>query len=403
MPSIQIAPRLFFILIFIAGFVFSGCSSMPWNQKTEDELALEQEFDKETTGQLEGSSADTKDESQFFDEQDKQPGQQEQGALTEEEKQFFGEDTTTQEITGQPSVEKGQAEEAQDSDLENFFGEEAPKQEERLGQIQDEASELTETGKAVMEEAPGTATMDSEEMAQGFDSIDQKTGVEEMKVDIQILQSQQEALIQRVKELQTVIQDMEPRLTAIQGRLETNLGVAAGQTQSLAPEIESLKQNINKLSDEISSLKGSGSMKQAKLAPRKSRKPTKKTTAYKTPSEYNKALKAYRDGSYDESIMLFQEYRLKNPPEDLKDNVIFWLGNNYYQLGRYDEAMSHFEMVLNQYPTGNKVHDSRFMMGVTLQKMGDTGRALDVLEKALQANPPSDVRKKIEAQLMEIQ
>ena len=42
------------------------------------------------------------------------------------------------------------------------------------------------------------------------------------------------------------------------------------------------------------------------------------------------------------------------------------------------------------------------MMGVTLQKMGDTGRALDVLEKALQANPPSEVRKKIEAQLMEI-
>lgn len=413
MPSRQTAPRLVFILIVSAVFL-TGCQSMPWDKKSEDELALEQEFEKQNADEQENASANSKEEDSFFGEQSEKQGQTQQtDTLTEEEKQFFGEDTATEEIGGQQPVETPQTEVAQNPDLENFSGETqssdpnelTPEQERELQKILGETKEPEEepktTGPAVMGETTDTGTMETGDKT-GFDSIDQKTGVEEMKVDIQILQSQQEALIQRVKELQTVIQDMEPRLTATQERLETNLSMAAEQTQSLAPEIESLKMNINQLSEEIAALKGSGGVQQAKLTPRKGGKKGKKTTAYKTPPEYNQALNAYRSGSYDESIMLFQEYRLENPPDDLKDNVIFWLGNNYYQLGRYDEAMSHFEMVLNQYPHGNKVHDSRFMMGVTLQKMGDTGRALDVLEKALQANPPSEVRKKIEAQLKEI-
>lgn len=402
MPSIQTAPRLFFALVIAAGFLFSGCSSMPWNKKTEDELALEQEFEQGVSGQVEGASSGSKEESSFFGESGpKQTGTQ-KDALTEEEKQFFGEDTATQEISGQQPVENSQNELAKNPDFENFFGEDASDPDENPAPMQSGTTETSPTGPAVMGQTQTSGPNSPQGTTHGFDSIDQKSDVEEMKVDIQILQSQQEALIQRVKELQAVIQDMEPRLMATQERLENNLSMAAGQTESLIPEIESLKQNINKLSEEITALKDSGGIQQAKLAPRKNRKATAKATAYKTPEEYNKALDAYRKGNYDESIMLFQEYRLKNPPENLKDNVIFWLGNNYYQLGRYDEALSHFEMVLNQYPHGNKVHDSRFMMGVTLQKMGDTGRALDVLEKALQANPPSDVRKKIEAQLREI-
>ena len=42
------------------------------------------------------------------------------------------------------------------------------------------------------------------------------------------------------------------------------------------------------------------------------------------------------------------------------------------------------------------------MLGVSYQKKGDTGRALDALEVALKSNPPSEVRQKIEKHLMEI-
>lgn len=397
MPNTLSTPRLVGLLALTAAIFLSGCQSMPWNQKTEDELALEQEFEQDLGGALQDSSTSTQKEDPLFSDADNQSG------LSKEEQDFFGESADTQEVSGQTPVESPKTEAASNEGFGNFFGDDPtqPNEDNLEGYLEDK-DEALGTEKTVVAESPGTEAPATGTGNQGFDSIDQKTDMEEMKVDIQILQSQQEALIQRVKELQTVIQDMEPRLTATQERLETNLNMAAQQTVSLAPAIETLKQQINGLATEIQSLKDAGPMTQAKMTPRKGPSTMKKTTAHKIPQEYTQALNAYRSGKYDESIMLFQEYRLKNPPADLQDNILFWLGNNYYQLGRYDEAISHFEMVLDQYPQGNKVHDSRFMMGVTLHKMGDTGRALDTLEKALQMNPPTEVRDKIERHLMEI-
>ena len=53
--------------------------------------------------------------------------------------------------------------------------------------------------------------------------------------------------------------------------------------------------------------------------------------------------------------------------------------------------------------SGNKVHDSRYMIGVSYSKMGETSRAIEVLEAALKSNPPNEVRTKITTQLKNIQ
>ncbi len=239
----------------------------------------------------------------------------------------------------------------------------------------------------------------SEEGTGGFASVDQNTDQKELKTDIETLQSQQEALITRVRELQEIVQSMEPRITATQDRLESSLGSASMETQSLEPEVLALKEEIARLNSEISDLKSSSQPRMAKVS--KSAKPRMKSS-FKTPPEYDQALSAYRAGNYDESILLFQEYSLKNPPDSLKDNVVFWIGSNYLKLQMFDEAINQFQNVLDQYPNGNKVHDSRLLMGISYQKKGDTGRALDILEAALKSNPPQEVRKKIEKQLMEI-
>ena len=235
----------------------------------------------------------------------------------------------------------------------------------------------------------------------GFVSVDQKTDQDEIKADVETLQSQQEVLISRVRELQEIIQTLEPRLTATQDSLQNSLAASSGQSLDLVPEIASLREEVNRLNDEINRLKMSNAPSRvARTTPRKSRRPAKSSA--KTPAEYNQALAAYRSGKHEESLLMFQELSLKNPPENLKDNILFWIGSNYMKLGLYDDAIAQFQGVLDQYPKGNKVHDSRFLMGVCYQKKGDTGKALDILDVALKTDPPSEIRKKIEQQLMEI-
>ncbi len=233
-----------------------------------------------------------------------------------------------------------------------------------------------------------------------FSSTEQSADSSALKGDVESLQSQQEALISKVRELEEILLTLEPKVSAAQERLEGSLASASGQSQFLEPEVEELKLKVNHLNEEINRLKmakASGSM----ARPRSNASPIRQSKG--TPSQYNKALGAYQSGNYDESILLFQNFALSNPPGHLKDNILFWIGSNYVKLEMYDNAIIQFDTVLNQFPNGNKAHDSRLMLGVSYFKKGDSSRAIEVLETALKYNPPSDVKGKIMAQLSEIQ
>ena len=231
----------------------------------------------------------------------------------------------------------------------------------------------------------------------GFASIDQRTDKSELKGDVESLQSQQEALISKVRELEEILSVLEPKINAASERLESDISSVTDSSDFLEPEVEDLKAQMARLNEEIARIK----MQKAQAAP--VRKKRMRRTSAKNPPEYDKALAAYRSRNYDESILLFQNLDLSNPPKKLKDNIAFWIGTNYVALEMYDDAILQFETVLNKFPRGNKAHDSRYMLGMTYSKKGETSRAVEVLEGALKKNPPAEVRGKILAQLNQIQ
>jgi TolA-binding protein len=232
---------------------------------------------------------------------------------------------------------------------------------------------------------------------EGFASIDQRTDKSELKGDVESLQSQQEALISKVRELEEVLSTLEPKINAASERLEGNFDSVTDSSDFLEPEVEDLKGQVARLNEEITRIK----MRRAQSTP--SSKKRKRRAKAKNPPEYDKALSVYRNKKYDESILLFQNLALSYPPNKLKDNIAFWIGANYVALEMYDDAILQFETVLNKYPRGNKVHDSRYMLGLIYSKKGETSHAVQVLEGALKKNPPAEVRGKILAQLNEIQ
>ena len=232
----------------------------------------------------------------------------------------------------------------------------------------------------------------------GFTSVNQQTEQVEIKGDVENLQTQQETLISKVRELEEVLNTLEPKIDAATEQIEVGASSSAADSVNfLEPEVEDLKAQMAQLNEEISLLKmqklHSPKMNQTKI----------RSARMKTPPEYDQALSAYRNKDPDGSILLFQNLALSNPPNHLKDNIEFWIGCNYVALEMYDDAILQFETVLNKYPRGNKVHDSRYMIGVSYSKMGETSRAIEVLEDALKRNPPNEVRAKIAAQLKHIQ
>ena len=229
-----------------------------------------------------------------------------------------------------------------------------------------------------------------------FASVDQRTDKNELKGDVGTLQTQQEALISKVRELEEILRTLGPKINATQEQLEGSLSAVSGQSEYLEPEVEELKLQVARLNDEINRLKS------VKASNTRARGISRRKGA-STPPQYNQALSSYRAGNYDESILQFQSFALASPPERLKDNIAYWIGSNYIKLEMYDDAITQFETVINSYPRGNKVHDARFMLGRAYSLKGETSRAVEILQSALKNNPPTEVRGKILKKLNDIQ
>lgn len=253
------------------------------------------------------------------------------------------------------------------------------------------------------EAAGGEATSEADffgdegDFDQGFDSVDQSTDQNEMRTDLENLQGQTEDLKAQMRELQEIIRGQEARISATQERLEGNLRGVQQSPEILESEINEMRSQMALMQEELVALK----IKKIQRPTRRAGRSTGISRAFK--SEYGQALTAHRKGSYEESLMLFQNLEMKNPPSSYKDNVVFWIGINHVKLEMYDEAIQRFQTVLDEYPRENKIHDSRYWLGFSYHRQGDPSRAIDILESALRANPPNETRVKIEQLLSTIQ
>ena len=435
MLSVRSSFRFVLVFTFIVSLVLTGCISLPWSSDKDDEdLFFEEDFGSEFESETKDvPPANKKEEDDFFkDDKDlaqSKPGvesKSESVPVSPDEEDFFFEDDE-QLVQSKPKAEPKPRSVPQSSTKEDDFF----KDDEKLVQSKPKAEPKpravptvsSEEDDFFFEDKPMARTsikparklkpQQAEKIQQksgvisssgggGFVSVDQKTDKEEFKGDVASLHSQQEALLLRVQELQKIVSNLEPRLAATQERVNASLSTTGPGSRSVNAEIQFLKSEVSRLKKEIATIKRAPTpSKQAKLI-RKTRPMKRYPKISRAPKKYNEALAAYKAGKYDKSILLFQEMSLGNPPQNLRDNIIFWMGSNYLKLDMYDDAIKQYKTVLSQYPNGNKVHDARYMLGVSYQKKGDTGRALDVLEVALKKNPPSEVRQKIEKQLMEI-
>ena len=117
-------------------------------------------------------------------------------------------------------------------------------------------------------------------------------------------------------------------------------------------------------------------------------------------SDYNTAMKNFRDGNLKKSLKLLAKLNKQKPPLFLKDNIHFGMGSIYYRLKKYPEAIKHFQKILDHYAKGDKRFISYYMMAVIHNAEGNKSRAVFVLDEALKNNPPQKMRNMIHRLLM---
>lgn len=115
---------------------------------------------------------------------------------------------------------------------------------------------------------------------------------------------------------------------------------------------------------------------------------------------YEDALGIYMKRDFQGALDKFLKFLNQYPHTTLEQNAYFWVGNSYYNLNNYDNALNYFSACLNNYPKkptsqGGKTDACIFMLYKTYKAMGNTQKAYDYLmqlKKEYPINPYFEFR-----------
>ena len=115
-----------------------------------------------------------------------------------------------------------------------------------------------------------------------------------------------------------------------------------------------------------------------------------------TAGSYVNAVRLFQLGKYEKSVLAFSAMLKQNPPSFLKDNIHFGLANALYKQKKWKAAEKHFNIIVEEYPFGNKWPASYVMLGLLYSKRDEISKALYILDKAQTKFLSDDMREMIQ-------
>lgn len=161
----------------------------------------------------------------------------------------------------------------------------------------------------------------------------------------------------------------------------------------LKKDIAELERKLAEKDAEISRLKSdlmtkieSSSERQPSVAPK-----TEISTTFTGDlrQDYQNALSEYYNRNYKLAIQLFEELLARYPNTSLSDNCRYWIGESYYALGNFNQAIIEFTKVFS-FANSNKLDDAQLKLGLCYLRLGDRERARQEFERLISDYPNSE-------------
>lgn len=165
------------------------------------------------------------------------------------------------------------------------------------------------------------------------------------------------------------------------------------QLEARANEQLAHEEKVKKLKQTLQEMEGDVQEMDARLEAIRKERAAQAGKPKAQPDDYRLAILLFRNGQYLKSIAAFQRILEKEHPAHLEDNIRFGLASNYYKLKQYDKALEHLDDIIRNYPKGDKWLVSHAMVGLIYNIQGQPGKAVPVLESALQHQPNPELLK----------
>jgi len=212
---------------------------------------------------------------------------------------------------------------------------------------------------------------------------DTSANVDQMRREINALKEKMEEVRYQLdrqigrstKEGDQRIRDLEAKV----GKVGEELKAQAGLLKQRDEEIRALHENVRGTKSETASGGAQGELRD-KAAP--------ESEAAK--KEYDEAWRLVERKDYRAAIPRLREFLKKHPNSGLADNAQYWLGECFYGLKEYDQAILEFDAVRRKYPKGDKVPAALLKQGFAFAELGDKVDARLILQELVDRFPQSE-------------
>ncbi|MDZ7294343.1 MAG: tetratricopeptide repeat protein [candidate division KSB1 bacterium] len=172
--------------------------------------------------------------------------------------------------------------------------------------------------------------------------------------------------------------------------LQARLRARQATVDSLKRVLAAADQEIRRLNQEVQT---------AKTAPTRAPAAVARTNSGGTYEErYQAALRLTQGQQLRRAIGEFEALISENPVHSLADNCQYWIGQCYYDLGQYDQAIAEFLKVFS-FAATDKYDDAHLMICKSYVALGEREAARAELRSFLLHHPRSEYRQTAEAML----
>jgi len=216
-----------------------------------------------------------------------------------------------------------------------------------------------------------------QQMTQMKQSFDERMGV--MK---NLLEQNTDA----ANKVTTAINTLQTSINKQQTDRGAQVDQISGQIQALNDTMDELKVRLAKLSKQFEDM---ANAQQSMAAQQAQVQQQQQAMAQAPPPDvlYNNALRDYNGAKNDLATQEFSDYIKFYPNTDLAGNAYFYLAEISFKAGDYAKAITNYDLVLQNFPSGNKAATAQLKKGYALLELGKEDEGTQELKHVIQRYP----------------
>jgi tol-pal system protein YbgF len=182
---------------------------------------------------------------------------------------------------------------------------------------------------------------------------------------------------------------LQGTLQKLQGDNGAKVDQLSGQIQALNDTLDELKARLTKVAKQLEDMQGA---QQSLAANQAAQQAQQQAMAQAPPPDvlYNNALRDYNAGKNDLATQEFSDYVKFYANTDLAGNSYFYLAELAFRQGNYQAAVSNYDQVLQNFPSGNKAASAELKKGFALIELGKNDDGVAALRHVIQRYPRSN-------------